>query len=314
MLTRRHIRVKVLQSVYAFNQRVNPDIDSQEKFLLHSIDQMQDLYLLLLQLLVSLQGQAESFLNRSQKKHLATTLEKNPSRTFVDNKLLKVIAENATFSNIIEKKKLNYWKLDSEYVSIIFKELRQLEWYEDYLSKKETTYKEDRDFIIKVFKELVAPNDKLYDYLEDKRLTWVDDFPIVNTAIVKMLNKLSEKNASSLLVPNLYKNEEDREYALQLFRKVILNEDKLNAQIVGKTPNWDQERIADVDLIILKMGIAEFLYFPSIPVRATINEYLEVSKEYSTPKSSIFVNGILDKIVKEFEENGKLNKIGRGLQ
>jgi N utilization substance protein B len=303
-----------LQSVYAFNQRVNPDIDSQEKFLLHSIDQMQDLYLLLLQLLVSLQGQADSFLNRSQKKHLATTLEKNPSRTFVDNKLLKVIAENATFSNIIEKKKLNYWKLDSEYVSIIFKELRQLEWYEDYLSKKETTYKEDQDFIIKVFKELVAPNDKLYDYLEDKRLTWVDDFPIVNTAIVKMLNKLSEKNASSLLVPNLYKNEEDREYALQLFRKVILNEDKLNAQIVGKTPNWDQERIADVDLIILKMGIAEFLYFPSIPVRATINEYLEVSKEYSTPKSSIFVNGILDKIVKEFEENGKLNKIGRGLQ
>jgi len=216
-------------------------------------------------------------------------------------------------SNIIEKKKLNYWKLDSEYVSIIFNELRQLEWYDDYLSKKETTYKEDRDFIIKVFKELVAPNDKLYDYLEDKRLTWVDDFPIVNTAIVKMLNKLSE-NASSLLVPNLYKNEEDREYALQLFRKVILNEDKLNAQIEGKTPNWDQERIADVDLIILKMGIAEFLYFPSIPVRATINEYLEVSKEYSTPKSSIFVNGILDKIVKEFEENGKLNKIGRGLQ
>ncbi len=314
MLTRRHIRVKVLQSVYAFNQRVNPDIDAQEKFLLHSIDQMQDLYLLLLQLLVSLQEQAESFLNRSQKKHLATTLEKNPSRTFVDNKLLKVIAENATFSNIIEKKKLNYWKLDSEYVSIIFNELRQLEWYDDYLLKKETTYKEDRDFIIKVFKELVAPNDKLYDYLEDKRLTWVDDFPIVNTAIVKMLNKLSEKNASSLLVPNLYKNEEDREYALQLFRKVILNEDKLNAQIEGKTPNWDQERIADVDLIILKMGIAEFLYFPSIPVRATINEYLEVSKEYSTPKSSIFVNGILDKIVKEFEENGKLNKIGRGLQ
>ncbi|QQX75669.1 MULTISPECIES: transcription antitermination factor NusB [Aequorivita] len=314
MLTRRHIRVKVLQSVYAYKQRENPNIDSQEKFLMHSIDQMQDLYLLLLQLLVSLQEQADSFLNRSQKKHLATTLEKNPSRTFVDNKLLKVIAENATFSNIIEKKKLNYWKLDSEYVSIIFNELRQLEWYDNYLSKKETTYKEDRDFIIKVFKELVAPNDKLYEYLEDKRLTWVDDFPIVNTAIVKMLNKLSEKNASSLLVPNLYKNDEDREYALQLFRKVILNEDKLNAQIEGKTPNWDQERIADVDLIILKMGIAEFLYFPSIPVRATINEYLEVSKEYSTPKSSIFVNGILDKIVKEFEENGKLNKIGRGLQ
>ncbi len=314
MLTRRHIRVKVLQSVYAYKQSENPKIDSQEKFLLHSIDQMQDLYLLMLQFLVALQEQAENYLQKSQQKHLATAIEKNPSRTFVDNKLLQVIATNTSFLDIIEKKNLNYWQLDSEYVNVIFSELRQLEWYADYLAKKETTYKEDQEFISKVFKAVIAPNDKLYDYLEDKRLTWVDDFPIVNTAIVKMLGKLSEKNASSLLVPDLYKNDDDREYALQLFRKVILNEDKLNAEIEGKTPNWDQERIADVDLIILKMGIAEFLYFPSIPVRATINEYLEVSKEYSTPKSSIFVNGILDKIVKEFSENGRLNKIGRGLQ
>ena len=314
MLTRRHIRVKVLQSVYAYKQTENPSIDVQEKFLHYSIGQMQDLYLLMLQLLLAVQDQAESFLTRSQKKHLATALEKNPSRTFVDNKLLQVIATNSTFSDIIKKKNLDYWALDGEYPTIIFNELRQLEWYDEYLSRKETTYKEDQDFILKVFKEVIAPNEKLYEYLEDKRLTWVDDFPLVNTAIVKMLNKLSEKNATSLLVPNLYKNEEDREYALQLFRKVILNEEKLNAQIEGKTPNWDQERIADIDLIILKMGIAEFLYFPSIPVRATINEYLEVSKEYSTPKSSIFVNGILDKIVKEFSEAGKLNKIGRGLQ
>lgn len=303
-----------MQSIYAYNQRENPDIDSQEKFLHHSIEQMQDLYLLMLQLLVSLQEQAERFLNTSQKKHLATQSEKNPSRTFVDNKLIQLIANNSTFSEIIKKKKLNYWALDTEYVNIIFNELRELNWYQDYLSQKETTYKEDQNFITKVFKEVIAPNDKLYEYLEDKRLTWIDDFPLVNTAIVKMLGKLSEKNASEQLVPDLYKNEEDREYALQLFRKVILNEDKLNAQIEGKTPNWDQERIAEVDMIILKMGIAEFLFFPSIPVRATINEYLEVSKEYSTPKSSIFVNGILDKIVKEFSEEGKLNKIGRGLQ
>ena len=303
-----------MQSVYAYNQRVDPNIDSQEKFLLHSIDQMLDLYLLLLQLLVSLQQQAESYLVISQKKHLATASEKNPSRTFVDNKLIRLIANNTTFAEAIKKKKLDYWAMDGEYVNILLKELRELDWYEAYLKKKETTFKEDLDFAAKVFKEVIAPNEKLYDYLEDKRLTWVDDFPIVNTAIVKMLSKLNEKNGATLLVPTLYKNEEDREYALQLFRKVILNEDKLNAQIEGKTPNWDQERIADVDLIILKMGIAEFLYFPSIPVRATINEYLEISKEYSTPKSSIFVNGILDKIVKEFEEEGKLNKIGRGLQ
>lgn len=302
-----------MQSIYAFGQSENSNIDTQEKFLNYSIEQMRDLYLLMLQFMVALQEQAENFLEKSQKKHLATPLEKNPSRTFVNNKLLKTIATNTTFSEVIKKKKLNYWELDGEYVSIIFNALRQQDWYESYLAKKETAYSEDRDFIIKVFKDVIAPNEKLYDYLEDKRLTWVDDFPIVNTALVKMFKQLSEKNASTVLIPDLYKNEEDREFALQLFRKVILNDEKLTEEIEGKTPNWDQDRIAEVDLIILKMGITEFLYFPSIPVRATINEYLEISKEYSTPKSSIFVNGILDKIVKEFSGQGKLNKIGRGL-
>ena len=314
MLTRRHIRVKVLQSIYAYNHSDNPVLGTQEKFLNYSIDQMQDLYMLMLQLLVSLQDHADGFLTKSQQKHLATAVEKNPSRTFVDNKLLQLIASNTTFAETIEKKKLNYWDLDTEYVNIIFKELREQDWYAEYLDQKETTYKEDVDFVLRLYKEIIAPNEKLYDYLEDKRLTWVDDFPLVNTAIVKMLGKLTPKNASTLLVPNLYKNEEDKEYSLQLFRKVLLNDDKLSEQIEGKTPNWDKERIADLDLIILKMGIAEFLYFPSIPVRATINEYLEVSKEYSTPKSSIFVNGILDKLVKEYAESGKINKIGRGLQ
>lgn len=314
MLTRRHIRVKVLQSIYAYNQRVNSDINAQEKFLLYSIAQMSDLYLLMLQLMVSLQDQAEGYLDRSQQKYLATDLEKNPSRNFVDNKLLKLIAANPTFAEAIEKKKLNYWEMDTEYLNILLANLREQKWYVDYLLLENPTYKDDQKFVARLYKEIIAPNEKLYEYLEDKRLTWIDDFPIVNTAIVKMLGKISENNAAQYLVPELYKNDEDREYALQLFRKVILNEEILNKEIIGKTPNWDQDRIADVDLIILKMGIAEFLYFPSIPARATINEYLEVSKEYSTPKSSIFVNGILDKIVKEFTENGKLNKIGRGLQ
>ncbi len=313
MLTRRHIRVKVLQSIYAYNRRENPDIDTQEKFLKYSIEQMQDLYLLMLQLLVAMQEQAGRFLTISQQKHLATEIEKNPSHTFLNNKLLNLISSNSLFSETIKRKKLNYWELDSEYVNILFNDLKEKAWYQEYLAENETSFKDDQKFVLRLFKEIIAPNDKLYEYLEDKRLTWIDDFPLVNTAIVKMLSKLSEKNASMLLVPDLYKNEDDREYAIQLFRKVILNEDKLHGEITGKTPNWDQDRIADVDLIILKMGIAEFLYFPSIPVRATINEYLEVSKEYSTPKSSIFVNGILDKIVKEFSENGKLNKIGRGL-
>mgnify|MGYP003626357954 CR=1 FL=1 len=314
MLTRRHIRVKVLQSIYALNQNEHPDLSKQEKFLFYSIEQMHDLYLLMLQLMIEMRDHAENYLDVSKKKHLATDLEKDPSRKFIENKVLLLLDSNSLLEETVKKKGLNYWAQDTEYVGILFKTLRGKDWYEQYLLKVNTTFVEDQNFIIKVYKEVIAPNEKLYEYLEDRRLTWIDDFPIVNTAMVKMLGKISENNVADVLIPDLYKDIEDREFALQLLRKVVLNQEKLSSEIDGKTPNWDQDRIADLDFIILKMGIAEFLYFPSIPVRASINEYLEISKEYSTPKSSIFINGILDKLVKEFEISKKLNKIGRGLQ
>ncbi|RFN60183.1 transcription antitermination factor NusB [Marixanthomonas ophiurae] len=314
MLTRRHIRVKVLQSTYAFFQSEHQDLDKQEKFLLYSMDQMQDLYVLLLQLMVEVKDHAENFLQKSQQKHLATAEEKNPNRNFVDNKVIQLIEANPNLAEILKNKKLNYWQDDNEYINIIFNALKEKDFYQEYISKKEVSFKEDRDFIVKFYKEVVAPDEKLYDYLEDKRLTWLDDFPLVNTAMVKMLSKISEKNVATILVPSLYKNDDDREFALQLLRKVILNNEKLDNEIDGKTPNWDKDRIAHIDMIILKIGISEFLYFPSIPERATINECLEISKEYSTPKSSSFINGILDKLVKEYTKEGKLNKLGRGLQ
>jgi N utilization substance protein B len=314
MLTRRHIRVKVLQSIYAFTQGEHQEIDKQEKFLLYSIKQMHELYALLIQSMVVMRDHAELYMVKSQKKFLATETEKNPSKNYIDNKLLRLLAEHEELKQILKNKKLNYWKDDDEYIAILFKELISRDFYTEYLSVKNPTFQQDKEFVIKMYKEVIAPNDKLYEYLEDKRLTWIDDYPIVNTVLVKVLSKVNADNIASTLIPDLYKNDEDEEFAIQLFRKVILNDEKLAAEMEGKTPNWDAERIADLDMIILKMGIAEFLYFPTIPVRASINEYLEISKEYSTPKSSLFINGILDKLVKEFTAKDKLNKIGRGLR
>ena len=313
MLTRRHIRVKVLQSIYALRQSTDPNLEKQEKFLFYSIDQMLDLYALSLQLLVEIRKADRKFLVTSQQKHLATREEKNFSTTFLDNKVLDLIEQNEDLSKYIETKKLTYWDLDGEYVTLLLKQLRTKDFYKQYIQKQSTSFKEDQDFLVMLFKKVIAPSDKYYEYIEDKRLTWVDDFPLVNTALAKMLSKISEKNVRTILLPQLYKNQDDKQYAKQLFTKVVLNDEKLSQQIEGKTPNWDKERIAEMDMIILKMGISEFLEFPSIPVRATINEYLEIAKEYSTPKSSIFINGILDKLVKEFESSKKLNKIGRGL-
>ncbi|MCH9660901.1 MAG: transcription antitermination factor NusB [Bacteroidetes bacterium] len=314
MLTRRHIRVKVLQSLYAFYQSQDPKLDKQEKFLLYSIAQMQDLHALMLHLMVAIRDHADTFLKKSQQKHLATSEEKNPSRSFVDNKVIGLIATHDGLNEYLENKKLQNWQLDDEYVSILFNALRSEDWYEAYLLKTDHSFKEDQAFVSRMYKEVIAPNEKLYEYLEDNRLTWLDDFPLVNTAVMKLLDKISEKNTSAIFTSEVYKNEEDREFSTQLLKKVILHDEKLSSQIDGKTPNWDKERIAEIDMIILKMGIAEFLHFPSIPVKVSINEYLEISKEYSTPKSSLFINGILDKLVKDLTTNGDLKKIGRGLR
>jgi|SRR5690554_864122 len=314
MLTRRHIRVKVLQSVYFFNQNDHQDLAIQERFLQHSLEQMRDLYLLQLQLFVEIRQHAETYRERSKNRFIQSEDKNSKSANFVNNKLLLLIESHEELKDTIKKKKLNYWKLDDEFVHSFFNKLRGKDWYHAYLSLENPTFKQDKEVVVRLFREIIAPSEKLYQYLEDKRLTWVDDYPLVNTTIVKVFSRIKPNSSTALLLPDLYKSFEDREFAFDLLRKVILHDDVLSDAIKGKTPNWDQDRIAAIDMIILKMGIAEFLYFPSIPIRVTINEYLEVAKEYSTNKSSLFINGILDKQAKEYEAAGELNKIGRGLR
>ncbi|WP_339610647.1 transcription antitermination protein NusB [uncultured Planktosalinus sp.] len=308
MLTRRHIRVKVLQSLYAYKNQEQANLQKEEKFLLNSMEKMLDLYLLMLSLMLSVRDQAENFMELSKNNDVS------PSRNFIDNTVLNLLEKDPSFNNLIEKHKLNNWQTDNEYPQIISKELRQDEYYKEYLALKSPTLKQDKDFIIYFFKEVIAPNEKLYEYLEDSQLTWVDDFPIVNTAILKVLNSIKTENNPVKWTSGLYKNDDDKQFSGTLFKTTIQEDETLIKEIEGKTPNWDQERIAELDLIIIKMALVEFLHFPSIPVKVTINEYLEIAKEYSTPKSSLFINGLLDKISKDYTISNKINKTGRGLQ
>ncbi len=313
MLTRRHIRVKVMQTLFAFNGTESDDFTKDQKFLLYSIDNMYNLYLLLMSLLIEINKKATNHLETAQKKHLATEEEKNPNKKFINNQLLQLIVNNERLKVQLEDRKITNWQLDNEYVDLLYKEIKNSDLYKDYMSTKTSTFKEDKNFVIDIFKEIIAPNDKLYDYLEDKNLTWLDDLPTVNTFILKLLRKLKETSDPVTLTPKLYKDIEDKEYAIKLFKKTLLNQSKLGEEISGKTSNWDRDRIASLDMVLLKMAICELLHFSSIPTKVTINEYLEISKEYSTPKSSIFINGILDKLLKEYQNEGKLNKVGRGL-
>ncbi|MEW7291223.1 transcription antitermination factor NusB [Aquimarina sp. 2304DJ70-9] len=313
MLTRRHIRVKVMQSLYSIEQTQNDNLDKEEKFLLFSIDQMYDLFLINLQLLVEIKKHAADYLAKSKKKYLATSEEKNPNTKFIHNEVLLLLENNTQLKAEIERKKLNCWDLDDEYVKILWGEIKESELYKDYMNTTLSSFREDKDFLLDVFKEVIAPNDKLYEYFEDKKLTWVDDLPLVNTAIIKMLRKIKASHDENVSLPKLYKDIDDKKFATDILKKTVLNGNEFTKEIDGKTPNWDKDRIAELDKAIIKMAICEFVKFPSIPVKVTINEYLEIAKEYSTPKSSIFINGILDKISKEYQESGKLNKVGRGL-
>ncbi|MBB4120045.1 N utilization substance protein B [Mesonia hippocampi] len=312
MLTRRHIRVKVMQSLYAFNQAKPDRIEVEEKFLKKSMEDMYDLFLLQLALLVEIKNKAKDYLDIVQKKRLATSDDRNPNYKFTQNRVIELLEQNEYFQEILEDRKLHHWKKDDEYVNILWNEVKESQYYHDYTQTRTSSFQEDKDFLISIFKEIIAPNPKLYDYIEDKKLTWLDDFPIVNTSIVKSIQKVKEKNPY-MAIPRLFKNQEDQEFALDLFRKTLLNRASYENDIVSKTPKWDKERIAEIDRILLDMSVCEFLKFPSIPVKVTINESIEIAKEYSTNKSSIFINGVLDKLSKEYQENGKLNKIGRGL-
>lgn len=313
MLNRRHIRIKVMQTVYAFNGTESDDLKKDVKFLLQSLEDMYDLYLIILSLLVEVQKKGEDHLAKTQKKILATHEEKNPNYKFINNQVLMLIKNDKALENELEKRKLNYWYLDFEYVEIIFKSILESSVYKDYMKTKTSNFIEDKNFLIDIFSEIVAPNEKLYDYFEDKKLTWIDDFPIVNTSILKILRKVKPNVSSTYFTPKLYKDLEDKDFAVELFKKTILNRSKFNEEINEKTTNWDSDRIANLDGVLLQMALCELQIFPSIPVKVTINEYLEIAKEYSTPKSSIFINGILDKTIKEYSEQGKYLKTGRGL-
>lgn len=312
MLNRRHIRVKVMQSIYAMHQHQSDNLDKEEKFLFQSIENTQNLYLLLLSALIEIKRKEEEYIDLASKKHLATKEERNPNLKFINNKVLVLLSESEALETALDDNNINNWKLNDDIILGLIDSIKESELYQNYMQKPVGSFEDDKNFIVDLYTQVIAPSDRLYDYLEDHKLTWLDDLPAINTLIVKQIKQLKGAQ-DTLVIPKVYKDEDDKDFVKDLFRKTVLNEVELSKEYIDKTPNWDVERIAEIDTIILKMAICELLKFPSIPTKVTINEYLEIAKEYSTPKSSIFINGILDNLVKEFTQDGKLKKSGRGL-
>ncbi len=311
MLNRRHIRIKVMQNIYAFTQSNNTDITKQEKYLFLSFEKLYELYIIQLNLLVSIQKFAKKRYDVMQKNRVLKLENKQGYENVIQNKVLHKIADNPDFIEITQNKNLNIWQDKTEYLQLIWEEVLKSDLFKEYAKLEAPTFKEDKNFVIRLYKDFIAPNEKLLDFYESENIGWIDDLPFVNTQIVKDLNSINEYGLFT--IEPLFKNEDDRQFARDLFKKTILHYNDYDADIDALTPNWEFDRIAQIDLILIKMGITEFLYFPSIPVKVTINEYIEIAKDYSSENSSTFINGLLDKLSKKYAKEGKIKKIGRGL-
>ena len=300
-----------MQSVYAMIKSYDDDVLKEEKFIKYSIKRMFDLYVLLLDLIVEVQKLAEEKQEISKKKYLATEEDLSPNRKFVENKLIKKIAESSSLTLYKEAQNLDNWSKDDEYIKIIWDLLQNSDIFSEYLNSSDDSFNSDKDFVVTFFKEIVAPNSKLAEYFEGENITWVDDIPFVNTWVVRSITK--QKSANAFKLGSLYKNQDDQDFVTDLFKKVILNHHSFENDIKIHTPNWETDRIADMDMILIKMGVCEFLNFPFIPTKVSINEYIEIAKDYSSEKSGYFVNGVLDKLSREFLKDKKIVKVGRGL-
>lgn len=309
MLNRRHIRTKVMQSIFEMQHTKSQDLNIAYKKLNDSASNMYDLYLLQYQMFTVILQKARKLNNTSQDSFLKENKVENIHR-LVNNVCLNHIASSQELALLIEDRNLTNWELDDEYASLFLKQILASDFYNDYL-KVDSSFEKDKELVLVIFKKIIAPNEKLYSYYEDTCISWVDDLPLVNTMILKELKKT--KVSQQMKLTKLYKDEDDKVFGKQLLNKVVLNNDEFSEYINVKTPKWDADRIASMDAILMKMAICEFLKFPSIPVKVSINEYLEIAKEYSTNKSSTFINGILDSLVKDFKNEEKLQKIGRGL-
>jgi N utilization substance protein B len=313
MLTRRHIRIKVMQSVYSFSIGKQYKIDDEVKFFKESVEHTFNLYLLLIGLIKSLHAYAEQQLETIQKYNIQDETRFIILQKFAQNKVLIFIKEHESLSKHLNNKKLINWDLEFKYLKELFELVTSSAVFEGYMTIENITIADDVKLVSKIFKDHIATSNYLYDHIEDQRLTWIDDLPMVNTFILKMLKKIEVNKSQSLTFPKPGENQEDTDFGIQLLEKVIVNDEQLQKELLGKTPNWDPDRIAQLDNVILKIAIAELLYFPLIPSKVTLNEYLEIAKDYSTPNSNNFVNGVLDKLVKEFSQENRLNKTGRGL-
>ncbi len=309
MLNRRYLRIKTMQMLYSYFQQDKPDIAFYEKELFKSLDKIYDLYLYVLVLFTDMHHTAHLVLEENKQKRLPTKEDLEPNLRFIENVILVSLSQSEELKKEISNRKIS-WQSDFDLVRKLFAELRNTELYKEYMSSPTPSAKEDKQFLISVATDFLYNHELLNHVFEEKNIHWADD----TYGAFSMVSRTFENFTGTFKLVPLYKDaEDDKNFISVLFRKTIAGDKEYEKMIDLKTKNWELERIAAMDVLLMKMAIAEFLYVSNVPVKVSLNEYIDISKEYSTPNSKTFINGVLDKIIADLKSENKIQKTGRGL-
>ena len=303
-----------MQYLYALEISDFEDTKEHHKNLLRGIESIHDLFLLQISFLIQILNKAKSAYSISKASISGNISLKYSDERFSKNIFLDLISKNSKIISLINSRKFIDWEIDFKYVNLIYNDLVNSEIFNDYINSDEKSYELDKKLVYNLCKEVIIPNDKFQEFLEEKNIFWMDDFPLVNTMLLKYIKKSSIKSIDKDFYFELYTNVSDKKYADDLANFSIRNFKNNNDLINKYVSNWDIDRIAKIDLVILNLAITEIREFKLIPVKVSLNEYIEISKDYSTEKSSFFINGVLDKYIKDLLENNSLIKEGRGLR
>ena len=308
MLSRRHIRVKVMQSLYSYLSNKVNEMPVAERAMLKHFDEVVELKLVIISLWIQLVKHADNFYDEGKKKHLPTSLDLNPNTRFVDNDIITSVRNDLHVMDKVAKFSGIWIKNDHDIVHKLFKELYKSDLYQKYIANENKDVEVDKKFIINALNDYILKNELVHHIFEERSIYWVDDLPFIAAIIFGDI-----KEDKSMDTKGAFKDSSDKEFALKLFRNTINNNSDYEEIIVKFARNWELDRIAKMDQLFLKMAFAEILSMPDLPIKVSMNEYIEISKYYSTAKSKLFVNGLLDNFVKTYTRDGKIKKIGRGL-
>jgi len=317
MLYRRHLRIKALQALYSFYTGGTEDLVKGEKELLNSINKIYELFIWQLSFIVEIKRFATVRIEENKKKFYPTDEELNPNLKFINNRVINFIEENTDFQKKEELFKIN-WADYEDMVLKFYKEMRNADYYKSYMANEHSSLHEDKNFIIKLIDLQLAKFDLLKSYYEEKSVYFSDGYDLVTILLIKFTDTLSARHNELSPLPGIYKTDttqtnDDKEFLKKLYRKVILESDEADEILKERTKNWDYNRIPLMDILLLKMAMVELTEMPTVPIKVTLNEYIELTKYFSTAKSKTFVNGVLDKLIRDFKETGKIKKLGRGL-